>query len=95
VVFGSGMIMTTVFGMKQTFTVMSIMDLHQKGIIGYLFNKGLLSGSTLAYVEYYKRFQEEREMGRKYRESVRKLSEEFGVSETTIKKAIRVVNENN
>jgi hypothetical protein len=86
--------MTTVIGIQQTITDMSIMDLHQKGIIGYLFNKGLLSGSTLAYVEYYKRFQEERELGRRYRESVRKLSEEFGVSETTIKKAIRVVNEN-
>ncbi|HMQ01206.1 MAG TPA: hypothetical protein PKC24_15605 [Cyclobacteriaceae bacterium] len=72
---------------------MSILDLYQQGVIGYLFNKGLLSGSTLAYVEYYKRFMQEKAEGKRYRESVRKLSLEFGVSETTIKKAIRVINE--
>jgi predicted transcriptional regulator len=50
-----------------------------------------VSGSTLAYVEYYTRYLEERELGKKYRESVRCLSKEFRVSETTIKKAIKVV----
>jgi hypothetical protein len=72
---------------------MSVIDLYQRGVIGYLFHKGLLSGSTLAYVEYYKRFQQQREQGKKYRESVRILSQEFGVSETTIKKAIKVMRE--
>lgn len=72
---------------------MSILDLHQNGVIEYLFNKGLLSGSTLAYVEYYKRYRQERLAGKRYRESIRQLSKEFGVSETTIKKAIRIVNE--
>jgi hypothetical protein len=72
---------------------MTVIDLYQRGVIGYLFHKGLLSGSTLAYVEYYKRFQQQRELGKKYRESVRILSQEFGVSETTIKKAIKVVRE--
>jgi hypothetical protein len=71
--------------------IMSVLDLYQRGIIGYLFNKGLVSGSTLAYVEYYTRYLEEREHGKKYRESVRSLSKEFRVSETTIKKAIKVV----
>jgi len=72
---------------------MSVMDLYQRGIIVYLFNKGLVSGSTLAYVEYYTRYLEERKDGKKYRESVRTLSKEFRVSETTIKKAIKVVKE--
>lgn len=72
---------------------MSVIDLYQNGVIGYLFQKGLLSGSTIAYVEYYKRFQQQRQQGFKYRESVRILSQEFGVSETTIKKAIKVVRE--
>jgi hypothetical protein len=72
---------------------MSVIDLYQTGVIGYLFQKGLLSGSTIAYVEYYKRFQQQRQQGMKYRETVRILSEEFGVSETTIKKAIKVVKE--
>lgn len=70
---------------------MSILDLYQSGIIGYLHKKGLLSGSTLTYVEYYFRFRQERSKGAGYRESVRKLSREFGVSETTIKKAVRVI----
>jgi hypothetical protein len=72
---------------------MSVLDLYQRGIIVYLFNKGLVSGSTLAYVEYYTRYLEERGHGKKYRESVRCLSKEFRVSETTIKKAIKVVKE--
>ena len=72
---------------------MSVLDLYQRGIIGYLFNNGLVSGSTLAYVEYYTRYLEERGLGKKYRESVRTLSKEFRVSETTIKKAIKVVKE--
>jgi hypothetical protein len=72
---------------------MSVLDLYNRGVIGYLFNKGLLSGSTIAYVEYYQRFKKEREEGKKYRECVRLLSQEFGVSETTIKKAIKVIKE--
>lgn len=74
---------------------MSILELYQHGIISYLFRKGLLSGSTLAYVEYYKRYEQERFGGAGYRESIRRLSKEFGVSETTIKKAVRLVQEQN
>ena len=72
---------------------MSILDLYQRGIISYLFNKGLLSSSTMAYVEYYKRFKQERILGAGYRESIRRISKEFGVSETTIKKAVRLMRE--
>ena len=71
--------------------MMSILDLYQRGVIEFLHNKGLLSSSTLTYVEYYKRYRMERAKGAGYRESVRKLSREFSVSETTIKKAIRVI----
>lgn len=72
---------------------MSILELHHHGIINYLFSRGLLSGSILAYVEYYTRYKQERLSGNGYRESVRRLSKEFGVSETTIKKAVRLVQE--
>ena len=74
---------------------MSILELYQHGIISYLFRKGLLSGSTLAYVEYYKRYEQERSSGAGYRESIRRLSKEFHVSETTIKKAVRLVQDQN
>ena len=72
---------------------MTILELHQRGIISFLHKKGLVSNSTLTYVEYYKRFKQERSKGSGYRESVRKLSKEFGVSETTIKKAVRMIQE--
>jgi pimeloyl-CoA synthetase len=72
---------------------MTIIELYKHGIIGYLFKKGLLSGSIMAYMEYYQHYQMERKAGSGYRESVRKLSREFGVSETTIKKAIRLIQE--
>jgi hypothetical protein len=71
---------------------MNVLELYQNGIIDYLYHKGLLSGSTLSYIEYYMRYQELRRNRRGYRESVRMLSREFGVSETTIKKAIKILN---
>lgn len=71
---------------------MSVLELYHNGIIDYLYHKGLLSGSTLSYIEYYKRYQELRNNAKGYRESIRILSKEFGVSETTIKKAIKILN---
>jgi hypothetical protein len=72
---------------------MNILELYHRGVIGFLHRKGLLSNSILTYVEYYKRFKQERSRGAGYRESVRRLSKEFGVSETTIKKAVRLIHE--
>ncbi|MCU0357037.1 MAG: hypothetical protein MUE95_05620 [Cyclobacteriaceae bacterium] len=69
---------------------MSILNLYQHGIITYLFRMGLLSGSTLAYIDYYRHYQKERANGAGYRESIRRVSRAHGVSETTIKKAVRL-----
>jgi transposase-like protein len=55
---------------------------------------GLLSGSTLAYIDYYNQYQQERSSGTGYRESIRRVSQTHGVSETTVKKAIRLFREN-
>jgi hypothetical protein len=71
---------------------MTVLELYHNGIISYLYNKGLMSGSTLSYIEYYTRYLELRKNSKGYRESVRILSGEFGVSETTIKKAIKILN---
>ena len=71
---------------------MNVLELYHHGIIEYLYHKGLLSGSTLSYIGYYRRYLELRKASRGYRESVRMLSQEFGVSETTIKKAIKILN---
>jgi hypothetical protein len=73
---------------------MSILELHRLGIIRFLNQRGLLSSSMLTYVEYYQRYRQERQNGSGYRESVRRLSREYGVSETTIKKAIRLIQDN-
>jgi hypothetical protein len=73
---------------------MSIVELYRLGIIRFLNQRGLLSNSILAYVEYYQRYRQERQNGAGYRESVRTLSREYGVSETTIKKAIRLIHDN-
>jgi hypothetical protein len=70
---------------------MNILELHKSGVIEYLHRKGLLSSSTISYIEYYQSYLQERDQGFGYRETVRKLSKEFHVSETTIKKAIRVI----
>jgi hypothetical protein len=70
---------------------MKVLDLYESGVIDYLYNKGLLSASTLSYIKYYIRYLECRSTGKGYRESVRILSKEFQVSETTIKKAIKIM----
>jgi len=43
---------------------MNVLELYRNGIIDYLYHKGLLSGSTLSYIEYYMRYQELRKNSR-------------------------------
>ncbi len=70
---------------------MNIIELHEKGVIDYLNKKKIISGSILYYIQYFLKFRILREQGKTYRESVRVLSEEYKVSETTIKKGIRLI----
>lgn len=70
---------------------MSVLELNNQGVITYLFKNGLVSSSMVSYINYYERFLAYRNMGKTYRESVRLLSEENNVSETTIKKAVRIM----
>ncbi len=70
---------------------MNVIQLHQQGVINYLFRNGLMSSSMVTYIEYYEKFSSYRGSGKTYRESVRLLSEENNVSETTIKKAVRII----
>jgi hypothetical protein len=70
---------------------MSVLELNNKGVISYLFKNGLMSSSMVSYINYYERFLVYRNMGKTYRESIRLLSEENNVSETTIKKAVRLM----
>lgn len=71
---------------------MKVLELYENGVIEFLHNKGLLSASTLSYIRYYMKYLDYRGAGKGYRQSVRLLSNEFQVSETTIKKAIKIMN---
>ena len=70
---------------------MSVLELHNQGVINYLFRSGLVSSSLVSYINYYEKFLSYRNMGKTYREAVRLLSIENNVSETTIKKAVRMM----
>jgi hypothetical protein len=70
---------------------MTVTELHQKGVINYLFNNGIVSHSILLYIAYSDKFVSYRQMGKTYREAVELISQEFNVSETTVKKAVRLV----
>jgi hypothetical protein len=70
---------------------MSVVELYENGTISYLFQKGLVSPSIPAYIEYFIKFSSYRSDGRTYRESIDILSKEFHVSGTTIKKGIRTI----
>lgn len=71
----------------------SIVELYENGTISYLFKKGLVSSVVPSYIEYFIKFSSYRKDGITYREAVRMLSNEYHVSETTIKKAIKTIKE--
>jgi len=70
---------------------MSVIELYENGTIGYLFKKGLVSYAVPTYVEYFIKFSSYRKTGATYREAVSLLSQEYNVSGTTIKKAIKTI----
>ncbi len=72
---------------------MSVIELYENGTIGYLFKKGLVSYAVPTYVEYFLKFSSYRKTGATYREAVNLLSQEYNVSGTTIKKAIKTIKE--
>ena len=70
---------------------MSVVELYENGVIGYLFQKGLVSPSVPIYIEYFLKFSTYRKSGKTYRDSIDLLSKEYHVSNTTVKKAIRTI----
>ncbi len=70
---------------------MSVVELYENGVIGYLFQKGLVSPSVPIYIEYFIKFSMYRKSGKTYRDSVDLLSKEYHVSGTTVKKGIRTI----
>lgn len=69
----------------------TLMDLYYDGVMDYLVRTRIVSPTILSYIHYYKEYHQLKCEGRTYRECVRLLSERNRVSETTIKKGIRIV----
>jgi hypothetical protein len=76
---------------KKGRTMTSLMELYHNGTIDYLVRTRVVSTTILSYIHYYEDFMELKMEGKTYRESVRLLSLQNHVSETTIKKGIRIV----
>jgi len=70
---------------------MSVVELYENGTIGYLFKNGLVSHAVPIYIEYFIKFSSHRKSGMTYRQAVDSLSQEYHVSGTTIKKAIKMI----
>lgn len=71
--------------------MMTVLDLYNKGIIDYLVKSGIVSSTMLSYIEYFEQYTQHRHEGRTYRGAIGLLASEYGVSETTIKKGIRII----
>jgi len=69
----------------------TLLDLYQEGYIDYLVKVGIISPTITSYIQFYLEFNECRETGRTYRDSVKMLAQKHGVSETTVKKGIRFI----
>ncbi len=69
----------------------TLMDLYYEGVIDYLVKTGVMSPTILSYIQYFLEFNQLKIEGNTYRESVRVLAYRHHVSETTIKKGIRIV----
>jgi tryptophan 2,3-dioxygenase len=69
----------------------TLMDLYHNGLVDYLVRSRVVSTTILSYIHYYEDFNLLKMQGKTYREAVRLLSIQHHVSETTIKKGIRIV----
>jgi hypothetical protein len=71
---------------------MTLIELYNNGTIKQLCSKGIVSVNTLAYFDYYFAFQSHRKAS-SYREAVMLTSLQFKVSESTVERAVRTIQE--
>ena len=71
--------------------MITVIDLYNNGIIAYLVKNGIVSSTMISYIEYFERYEEYRREGRTYRGSIGQVAMEYSVSETTVKKGIRII----
>lgn len=69
----------------------TLKDLYNNGVIKMLCQKGLVSITSLSYLNYYNTFSEYRAGGKTFRDSVSLTSVDYKVHEDTIKRAVRIV----
>lgn len=78
-------------GKLTAIVMITVIDLYNNGIIAYLVKNGIVSSTMISYIEYFERYEEYRREGRTYRGSIRQVAMEYSVSETTVKKGIRII----
>lgn len=70
---------------------MTLKQLHKKGIIKNLVDRGLMSPTVLSYFDYNNTFMSYRST-MSYRQSVELTADDHKVSTATIKRAVMVLN---
>lgn len=70
---------------------MTLKELNDNGTIKFLFDKGFISGEHKLYFSYYEQFETFRNNGKTYRESILLTAIVFQLSESTIKRAVRLI----
>jgi hypothetical protein len=72
---------------------MTLLEYHEKGIIKDLFNKGIISINHITYFRYYEVWEAYRKQGYSKNKSYKFASDECGRCESTIRKAVRIINQ--
>lgn len=70
---------------------MTIQELYETGHIKLLFNRGLLSADVLGYFDYVDHYSALKASGMGYRKSIEATALRFRVSDSTVKRAVRLV----
>lgn len=72
---------------------MTLLDYFKQGIIKELFTKGVVNINYMTYFRYYQVYEAYKAKGLSKRQAILFTSDECGCSESTIKRAIRVINQ--
>lgn len=70
---------------------MSVKELYENGTIKFLYNKGVVSIDVLCYFQYMDHYNTCRAMGEGYNMAINSTSDRFNVSQSTIKRAVRLL----
>lgn len=70
---------------------MTVQSLYDEGVIKFLYKKRLISIDILCYFDYVKYYNQRRDEGVNYTNAVLDTSIKFGISTSTVKRAIKTI----